>query len=189
MIRVLRRLAVAALGLGAALGAVVARALPAHACSCAQISEQESYTMADAVFTGTLVSRENARESATGSSSDPVLLTFTVIRVYKGATATGQRVSTQIGCGWGLGGEGRGPWVIFAQGGEQQLTTSLCSGNREGPAAVARGRGSPPDPGSAGPQFSLTDRWQFQLAVRAVVVVALIGLVLVGVRRLRRPRG
>jgi hypothetical protein len=189
MIRILRWLAAAALGLGAALGAVVAGAIPAHACSCAQIPEQESFTMADAVFTGTLVSRENASESATGSSSDQALLTFTVSRVYKGAAATTQRVSTQLGCGWGLTGEGRGPWVIFAQGGEQQLTTSLCSGNREGPAALVWGLGSAPDPGSAGPRFSRTDRWQFQLAVRAVGVLALIGLVLVGVRRWRRPRG
>jgi hypothetical protein len=102
--------------LGAALavpvmlgGLLLVTAGPAAACTCAQMTEAQHAARVDVLFVGTLVSsrvdpsvltreyreerkrRERVNPSAV-LESDPVVLTFEVSRVYKGAVGKRQEI-------------------------------------------------------------------------------------------------
>jgi hypothetical protein len=100
-------------GLLTAAGVLVAP--PASACSCPPLTTVEYLRIADAVFTGTLVSREVASGRPVTSSGDPALHVFTVDRVYKGEVREVQGVvSAASGASCGLELQGEGPFLVFA---------------------------------------------------------------------------
>ncbi len=155
MRRTLARLGLVLLFVGAAVPTLGAGT--AHACSCAMRTEAESFRDAEAVFTGTLVSRDlpNAGNRMQ-SSIDPAIHTFAVDRVYKGSITDPQRVvSYSGGTSCGLELRGSGPFVVFAgrgEGGAQSLTdyrdlpkAFLCGGTR----ALAANETLPFGPGAA----------------------------------------
>jgi hypothetical protein len=141
MLRLVRR-AVTTLLLGCllwALGLVVAA--PAAACSCADQTVQQYVERADAVFTGSLVSREEPG-GAVVSSADPAVHVFAVDTVYKGTARESQEVlSPASGATCGLELTGEGPFVVFATrdadlGGtpfatpaDHQYVSLLCDGS------------------------------------------------------------
>jgi hypothetical protein len=162
MLRLVRR--AAGILLLTCLYAVVALlvAPPASACSCAGGTTQGFFDGADAVFTGSLVSREEP--AVVTSSADPALHVFAVDTVYKGTVHESQGVLSPVsGATCGLELSGDGPFVVFATrsadlGGGQfapladdQYAAFLCGGT--GPltpaltaelVAMAEGPGDPP---------------------------------------------
>jgi hypothetical protein len=122
-------------------------AAPASACSCVGSTTQEFFDLADAVFTGTLVSRESPAGSE-GSTASPALHVFAVDTVIKGTAHEQQGVvSPDSGASCGLELSGTGPFVVFASrsadlGGtpfthlaEDQYAAFLCGGT--GPVTPA----------------------------------------------------
>lgn len=106
----------------------------AFACSCAGISTNRALREADAVFRGTVVSKEVVGRGDTARTD----IRFAVDRVYKGAVFREQIVASrhdEDACG--LDPDVGSTWVIFAiEGIEGQgdravnrLITTLCSGN------------------------------------------------------------
>ncbi|WP_019878245.1 hypothetical protein [Sporichthya polymorpha] len=172
MRRTLARLGLVLLFVGAAVPTLGAGT--AHACSCAMRTEAESFRDAEAVFTGTLVSRDlpNAGNRMQ-SSIDPAIHTFAVDRVYKGSITDPQRVvSYSGGASCGLELRGPGPFVVFAgRGGDapESLSAyadlpraSLCGGSRALAAneTLPFGRGRAPaaaSPAPASPSLASTD--------------------------------
>ena len=120
-----------AAGLGAA-GLLVAS--PAAACSCAEADTAVHFADADAVFTGTLVSREVRRlDRWSESSGDPALHGFEVETVHKGEVHELQGVvSSAEGGSCGLELSGDGPFVVFATRdpglASGQYRADLCGG-------------------------------------------------------------
>lgn len=143
-------------------------ASPAAACSCAEADTAAYFADADAVFAGSLVSREVRRlDSWTQSSGDPALHVFEVETVYKGEVHEQQGViSAADGASCGLEPSGDGPYVVFATRdagpAEGQYRAGLCGGTAPvDPALVAEVEevagwaasepgGDPPRSGSAG---------------------------------------
>lgn len=178
-------------------------ATPASACDCASSSVKEYFDRADAVFIGSLASRE-VEQPGGGSSTDPALHVFTVDSVYKGTAHREQGVvSPQSGasCGLELGGEG--PFIVFASrsghlGGETftelpdgQYAASLCGGTTQVTpgleAELEALAGLPADPGItkdplpgvAGIELASSSRVAPALAgVGAVVVLTALALLL-----------
>jgi hypothetical protein len=187
----------------AVAGAVVAS--PASACSCVGGTTAEFFERADAVFTGSLVSREVERTGAIGSSADPALHVFAVDTVYKGTVHEDQGVvspESSAGCGLTLSGEGR--VVVFAtrsaDGGAGAFPSPagghyaafLCGGTGPADAAVEaelaalRGpSGEPPAPGTAGDQPAESGS---TLLVPELVAAGGLAVVLVGGLAWRRRR-
>ena len=99
----------------AAAGLLVAA--PAQACSCAEATTEEHFAQADAVFTGSLLSRDvDHPDRPVMSSGDPALHVFTAHVVFKGEVHEAQGVVSaddSAACGLALAGEG--PFVVFAQ--------------------------------------------------------------------------
>jgi hypothetical protein len=122
-------------------GLLLVTAAPAAACSCPAESEAQQAARADVVFVGTLVGsrvdpsvltreyrqREEQRikelKDRFGQSvmvlrePDPVVLTFEVSRVYKGAVGKRQEIVSRMSndsCESGRGFAGRGPFLILA---------------------------------------------------------------------------
>ena len=106
----------------------------AFACSCAGISTSRALREADAVFRGTVSSKEEI-----GRASDARIdIRFSVDRVYKGTVYRDQVVASSRGSdACGLDPEIGSTWVIFAIEGIEgegdravsRLITTLCSGN------------------------------------------------------------
>jgi hypothetical protein len=177
-------------GLSAVTGLVVS-AIAAHACSCAPASEAKYFRLADVVFTGTLIDRQEPPSRPEMSSGDPATLTFDVGRVHKGEAQRLQQVETAMwGASCGLEIEGSGPFLVYADHAPDgaTLTASLCGGTR----AIADGGRSafgesyPPVPGGEVPDDSRADTKLAMVVGSAVAVV----LVLAGwLRRVstRRP--
>lgn len=135
---------------------------PAYACSCAGGSEAANFQEAGAVFTGTLINREEPRAGeSVQTSTYPAIYTFAVDGVYKGTITNPQRIVSYIGgeaCGLELRGDG--PFVVFTSrrdadtvmgdefGSEySELPAAfLCSGTREVKAGekLPFGRGREP---------------------------------------------
>ena len=199
-------------------GLLLVTAEPAAGCTCVQMTEAQHAARAKTVFVGALVNsrvdpsvftrkyREarlrdrNAR--STFRDLDPVVLTFEVSRVYKGAVGKRQEIvippaATRDGtCGFYVPA-GLGPWLVFGyqtSGDDtyqldpgQYLSTfgSLCSG---GSRALADGGepalGGPPAGAPGGP-----DSWPFParlvvgVGVLAVGVAAGLGLAILRARR------
>jgi hypothetical protein len=154
-------------------GLLLVTARPAAACTCAQMTEAQLAARVDVLFVGTLVSsrvdpsvltreyreERNRRERVNPSAvpeSDPVVLTFEVSRVYKGAVGKRQEiVRLQLDPGQYLSGFTRhclGSRALAA-GGEPGggrapgVAVSSPSSTRGGPPAAARtGPDSSPSP-------------------------------------------
>jgi hypothetical protein len=145
-------------------GLVVAS--PAAACSCAEATLAQHFAAADAVFTGSLVSRDVRRlDRWTQSSADPALLVFDVEAVFKGDVHEQQGiVSAADSSSCGLDVKGDTAYIVFASRGEGladgQYRAGLCNGTMPvdpaltgeleelaGPATPAP---SPPLDGAAG---------------------------------------
>ena len=198
-----RRLGVVALLVAVMVGGlVVMTAGPAAACSCAIVrSEAERMTRADAVFVGELVgsrvdpSTSTPRETRRIPYPAPVVLTFKVSQVYKGAVDERQEIVTrgggEAGCGgFGSGLRGTGPFLVYAfdspgamyRLGPGQYTSNLCSGSR----ALADG-GKPALERPGGPDnWPATTQLAVGVGVLAVGVAAGLGLAAL---RTRRPSG
>ena len=165
-------------------GLLLVTVRPAAACTCAQMTEAQLAARVDVLFVGTLVGsrvdpsvltseyrqREEQRikelkerfgQSAVAGELDPVVLTFEVSRVYKGAVGKRQEIVIPPAATGGDGDTCRfyvpaapGPWLIFADhsSGDSTLQLdpgqylssfgSLCLGSR----ALAAGG----EPGSGG---------------------------------------
>jgi hypothetical protein len=114
--------------------AAIVDATEAFACSCAGISTNRALREADAVFRGTVSSKEEV-----GRAGDARIdIRFTVDRVYKGTVYREQVVaSSRESDVCGLDPEIGSIWVIFAIDGiagegdraVSRLMTTLCSGN------------------------------------------------------------
>jgi hypothetical protein len=121
-------------------GLVVAS--PAAACSCAEATLAQHFADADAVFTGSLVSRDVRRlDPWTQSSGDPALLVFDVETVFKGDVHEHQGiVSAADSSACGLDVSGDTAYVVFASRGEGpaegQYRAGLCNGTVPVGAAV-----------------------------------------------------
>ena len=146
-------------------------ASPAAACSCAEADTATHFADADAVFTGTLVSRDvDHPDWPLMSSTDPALHVFAVDTVFKGEVHERQGVvsaADSASCGLALSGEG--PFVVFASGDPDlpagQYRSGLCNGTGDlddavvaeltelaGGATSAGAGGEPPAQGVAGLQ-------------------------------------
>jgi hypothetical protein len=177
---------------------------PASACDCATGSTAGYFADADAVFTGSLVSRE---EPATiTSSADPALHVFAVETVYKGTVQESQDVLSPVsGATCGLELTGDGPFVVFATrstdiGGQftpladDQYAAFLCGGT--GPVtpaitaeltALADGpneTSAAPRPGAAGVR-SADAGGMLPVLTGAGAIVVLAGAAVLLRRRLR----
>jgi hypothetical protein len=178
-------------------------ASPAAACSCPVANTATSFANADAVFTGTLVSRDvDHPEWPVISSNDPALHVFAVDGVFKGEVHELQGVvSAADGASCGLELSGDGPFVVFASRDpglpEDQYRAGLCDGTTTVDPAIsdeladlagvptpAASSGSPPAGGTAGLQGAgLSPVATALIGAGALVVVAIGGRVLR--RRLR----
>jgi hypothetical protein len=164
-----------------AVAAAVVLSAPAHACSCVGFTDARNLRLADAVFTGTLIDRQEPPWRPVMSSGDPATLTFEVRWVHKGEAQRLQQVETAMsGASCGLEIEGSGPFLVFADHAQNgsTLTASLCGGTR----AIADGGPStfeenyPPEPGGTIPGNSSADRVLATVVVSAVAaVLTLIG--------------
>ena len=179
-------------------------ASPAAACSCAAADTATYFADADAVFTGSLVSRDvDHPEWPVISSTDPALHVFAVDGVFKGEVHELQGVvSAADGASCGLELSGDGPFVVFASRDadlpEDQYRAGLCNGTTTLDPAIAdeladlaggptpaASSGSPPARGTAGLQGAgFSPVATALIGAGALVVVAIGGLVLR--RRLRR---
>lgn len=117
-------LVAATLILGAA--AVATSDVPAQACSCVQISDQESLESADVVFEGVATSRS---ESSGGEHTGSYVWTFDVDRLFKGQVTDPQDVSAGAsGSSCGVSFELQTAYRVYASRSESSsLTTHLCS--------------------------------------------------------------
>jgi hypothetical protein len=183
----IRRVLGAALTVPVLIGALVlVTAGPAAACTCARMTEAQLAASVDVLFVGTLVSsrvdpsvltreyrqREEKRikelkerfgQSALAGELDPVVLTFEVSRVYKGAVGKRQEIVIPPAATGGVGdtcqsyvSAGPGPWLLFADklSGDSTLQLDpgqyvsgfgrLCLGSRRLAAGGEPGRGGAP---------------------------------------------
>ncbi|GAA3158170.1 hypothetical protein GCM10010531_06970 [Blastococcus jejuensis] len=112
-------------------------AAPAQACSCAEATTAQHFADADAVFTGSLLSRDvDHPDWPVIGSGDPALLVFTAHVVFKGEVREAQGVvtaSSSASCGLEL--SGKGPFVVFATSDpdlpDGQYRAGLCGGTAE----------------------------------------------------------
>ena len=146
-------------------------ASPAAACSCAEASTAQHFAYADAVFTGSLVSRDvDHPDWPVMSSGDPALHVFAVDEVFKGEAHEMQGVvsaADSATCGLSLTGEG--PFAVFASRDPElpdgQYRAGLCNGTTTLDPAIAAeldelagatsptgDSGSPPTRGTGGLQ-------------------------------------
>ena len=130
-----RRTFVTVLLAGLLLAAGLTVAAPASACSCAGGTTAEYFERADAVFTGSLFSRDVDHPNwPMASSGDPALYVFTAHVVFKGEVHEAQGVvSADSGASCGLELSGKGPFVVFANRDpelpEGQYRAGLCDGS------------------------------------------------------------
>lgn len=191
-----------------AAGALVVPPSAAYACSCADRTPPEYLRAADAVFTGRLVDAEVA-------SRYERVLKFRVGRVFKGAVASYEKVSTGLnGASCGISTpQGARSLLIFADAitakrGEPRYSANSCAGTAPAsdyrPVHARFGPGAPPvvlrSPSTISPEGQPTDAvvamtpevrdtasvWP---GLMAATLLALAGAVLAVLWRLRRPTG
>ena len=198
-----RRALVTVLLGGLLLAAGLLVASPASACSCAGGTTADYFEHADAVFTGSLFSRDaDHPDWPMMSSDDPALYVFTAHVVFKGEVHEAQAVvSADSGASCGLELSGKGPFVIFANRDpelpEGQYRAGLCDGSGVlDPAVVAelaglttltRSTGAPgalPAEGSAGVDSADGPG----LVPAALVGASVLGALVLGWVVLRRRR-
>jgi hypothetical protein len=136
-------LAVLLLATAGALAVVLTTAPPATACSCAMGDQRDYLEWADAVFTGEVTER--------AADQQQVTYRVDVDRVYEGAVpATTALVSgaQDSMCGMPALKVGR-PYIVYATGAGDHLSTSLCSGTRSSTADAIAGLERITGPGTA----------------------------------------
>jgi hypothetical protein len=183
--------------------ALVLTAGPAHACSCVARAFPEQLAVADAVLTGTAVSREDpAGSGPVVSSARSVRWGFSVDAVHRGDL--GARVTVVAAAGEASCGIAFTPGVRYVVVGTRDVTgdvrTGLCTGTAQvttlSPAdlaAIGAGRLVPPPPGSppavppngAGAPSVVPSGF---LLVGGTVALIAAGLGAVAVRRRRASR-
>jgi hypothetical protein len=168
---------------------------PAFACSCAGISTNRAFREADAVFRGTVISKEIVGRRDTARTD----IRFAVDQVYKGAVYQEQVVASRHADACGLDPEIGSIWVIFAIEGIEgegdravnRLITTLCSGNLPtGIAPPVLGNPRPPISGASDREerSTNTDRIVSRtLAVAGIGGLCIAALVVIGVAVLWRP--
>jgi len=176
--------------------AAIVDARPAFACSCAGISTNRALREADAVFRGTVISKEivGRRDAARTD------IRFSVDRVYKGAVYNEQLVASRHDAGaCGLDPEIGSTWVIFAVEGIEgegdravnRLITTLCSGNLPtGVAPPVLGRPRPPISGASDREERSTNTDRIisnAIAVAGIGGLCIAAVALIGVAVLWRP--
>jgi hypothetical protein len=151
-----------ALTLVTGLGALVVRAEPAWACTCAAVSDQEAFDRADVVFTGEWVETDPGVPAPFDQPDEGVRLLFEVDEVYAGHAFERQSVvSWAFGESCGLQLDGAGPYLVFARTtagptdpaiAEGEVVSDLCSGTRPlvgGAVPTSFGQALAPRPGTS----------------------------------------
>jgi hypothetical protein len=180
-------------------------ASPAAACSCAEADTAQHFADADAVFTGSLLSRDvDHPDWPTMSSGDPALHVFATDTVFKGEVHEQQGVvsaADSSSCGLSLAGEG--PFVVFATRDPGlpagQYRAGLCGGTGvldptvaaelEDLTTLTGSSGAPgglPSEGSAGVQGA--GLGQVAVAFISVGSLAVVAVAWILLHRLRRRR-
>jgi hypothetical protein len=196
MTRLMLRLVVLAAVVLLGTCAAIVDTTKAFACSCAGISTSRALREADAVFRGTVVSKE-VRGRGDAARTD---IRFAVDRVYKGAVYSEQVVASEHdedACG--LDPDVGSSWVIFSIEGIEgegdqavnRLVTTLCSGNLPtGIAPAVLGRPRPPLNGVSDREerSTNTDRIVTHgLAYAGIVALCIGALAVIGLGVLWRP--
>jgi len=209
MLPSVRRILVTVLLGGLLAVAALFGAAPASACDCAGSTTKEYFDRADAVFIGSLLSREV--DGAGGSSTDAALHVFTVDSVFKGTAHREQGVvSPRSGASCGLELSGDGPFVVFATrsahlgGGaftelaDGQYAASLCGGTAPATSGLEAelealaslpadpGITNDPLPGGAGLEPASSSRMMPAVAGVGAVLVLAAGALLLRRRLLSR---
>lgn len=169
---------------------------PAFACSCAGISTNRALREADAVFRGTVISKQIVGRRDTARTD----IRFTVDRVYKGAVYQEQVVASRHDPGaCGLDPEIGSTWVIFAIEGIEgegdravnRLVTTLCSGNLPtGVAPPVLGKPRSPISGASDREERSTNTDRIissALAIAGIGGLCIAAIALIGVALLWRP--
>ena len=169
---------------------------PAFACSCAGISTNRALREADAVFRGSVISKETVGRGDTARTD----IRFAVDRVYKGTVYQEQVVASRHDAGaCGLDPELGSTWVIFAIEGIEgegdravnRLITTLCSGNLPtGTAPGILGIPRPPLSGASDREERSTNADRIisrGLAIVGIGGLCLVAVALIGVGLLWRP--
>jgi hypothetical protein len=121
-----RVLVVAAL---AVVGVVLGPVTPACACSCAEMTPEESFAGSEMAFVGVVTKID--RPLVFMNSGQPVEVTLAVSEVYKGRVSQRFVVTTAsdgAACGYDFAEGGR--YVVLASTHGGTVNTGLCSGNR-----------------------------------------------------------
>jgi hypothetical protein len=141
----------------ATLSAVTTHAEHAHACSCSVQTAEQAFEHADAVFEGRVTEvTEPAGENGVVSGADPVRITLSVVRAFKGAaTETVELLTSASSAACGFGFEKDQSYLVYANETDGSLRTGLCSGTKRvedaGPELAALGSGvTPVDPSPPG---------------------------------------
>jgi hypothetical protein len=159
--RIRRIVCAIAVAVAACPAVLAVTASPAGACSCIAIDDEEAFSLADAVFTGTVVVAETPADLTA-----PTTLRFDVDQVYKGDVTAHQEVrtpSSSAACGLAPTDE---RLLVFASepgatrsaslgATDGQLVAFLCGGTRDlatiaVPTAFGTGRAPAPGDGSGG---------------------------------------
>ena len=180
------------------LGTAVALidATQAFACSCAGISTIRALRESDAVFRGTVISKDVIGRGDSARTD----IRFAVDRVYKGTVYSEQVVASDHDTdACGLDPDLGSTWVIFAIDGIEgegdrsvnRLITTLCSGNLpSGIAPVVLGRPTPPLNGASDREekSTNTDRIVTRgLAYAGIGALCIGAIALIGLGMLWRP--
>jgi hypothetical protein len=162
-----RVLVVAALAVG---GVFLGPVAPACACSCAELTPEQSFAENEMVFVGVVTKID--RPVFAGSTGQPVKVTLAVSEVYKGAVSQRFVVTTMsdgAACGYDFAAGGR--YVVLASTWDGAVNTGLCSGNRNlALESNPYSFGSAPVPG--GPAEGWTTTATVAVAAGATVTLA-----------------
>ncbi|MCR2805542.1 hypothetical protein [Paenibacillus soyae] len=159
-----------------AAGSIAIGPEKASACSCAMNpSVNEAKLNSDAVFKGTVTSRDQPLKWFQRSSADPVTWTFQVDEVWKGKVAPEIAVtSAESGASCGYEFQVGQPYVVYAYKNGDSLDVSLCS--RTVPVSAAGqdlaelGSGSvPPRPGAVAESGSGFPWWWIMAGIAAAL--------------------
>jgi hypothetical protein len=168
----------------------------AFACSCAGISTIRALRESDAVFRGTVISKDVIGRGDSARTD----IRFAVDRVYKGTVYSEQVVASDHDTdACGLDPDLGSTWVIFAIDGIEgegdravnRLITTLCSGNLpSGIAPVVLGRPTPPLNGASDREEKSTNADRIVtrgLAYAGIGVLCVGAIALIGLGLLWRP--
>jgi hypothetical protein len=185
---------VASVLLGTCAALVDAR--PAFACSCAGISTNRALREADAVFRGSVISKEIVGRGDAARTD----IRFAVDRVYKGTVYQEQVVASRHDAdACGLDPELGSTWVIFAIEGIEgegdravnRLITTLCSGNLPtGTTPGVLGIPRPPLGGASDREERSTNADRIisrGLAIVGIGGLCIVAVAVIGVGLLWRP--